>query len=62
MIKKLKHLKVTKYRKINVCDCSDWDENIDKILDPQVFLFLTKGVEYDGKHFKFCPWCGQALK
>ena len=47
---------------IQRCDCKDWEENIKKVDAGFVFLathFNSKG--YDGKPFKFCPWCAKEL-
>jgi len=48
--------------KPKVCTCNDWDVNADKLIDLFVALFVLKGIQYEGKQFEFCPWCGEALK
>ena len=42
------------------CDCLDWKPNIDKI-NGYINLGAVHGVEYDGKTFAYCPWCGLRL-
>lgn len=46
-------------------DCDEWHDNIQKVTSP--FQLLTarnphtyKG--YDGKQFKYCPWCSNLLQ
>lgn len=45
------------------CECKEWNENIAKINDPIVLQSIRSGFkyQYDGKKFKFCPWCGHLL-
>ena len=47
-----------------ICQCKEWQENIDKVNAPNRFLFARnpntyKG--YDGVPFKYCPWCAMML-
>ena len=43
-----------------VCVCDDWEESMGQIIDAQVFCALHD-MEYTGKPFVFCPWCGDML-
>ena len=42
------------------CECDDYKENAPKI-DSFVMLGFTHGMEYDGKPWEYCPWCGKLL-
>lgn len=44
------------------CICPDFRENIDKINGPFVLQRARGGVGYQGKRFKYCPWCGSELE
>jgi hypothetical protein len=44
--------------------CEDWKPNSEKVDAPMVLLHARNPSTYkgyDGKPFKFCPWCGQPL-
>lgn len=44
------------------CGCADWKPQMEKINGPIVLQSLRAGRDlYDGKAFKFCPWCGVRL-
>ena len=45
----------------DACDCTDWKINILKV-DSAAVLAWTHGMEYDGKKFIYCPWCGTKLR
>jgi hypothetical protein len=45
-----------------VCVCEDWKENIPTILDAWISYYHRYGVEYEGKLFIYCPWCGEELE
>lgn len=41
--------------------CLDWKENMSKI--DNIFLILSiHNIIYDGKQFKYCPWCGKEIE
>jgi len=42
------------------CSCPDWVPNITQI-DDAILLSAEKGIQYTGKHFEYCPWCGRPL-
>jgi hypothetical protein len=42
------------------CTCSDWAANMPQLRN-LLGLGITHGQDYEGKPFRFCPWCGQAL-
>ncbi len=42
------------------CACNDWNENIP-LVNISGFR-LTHNMDYTGKRFDFCPWCGKPLK
>jgi len=46
------------------CDCEDWIPECEKINAPIQLQSARSGFrwQYDGKPFKFCPWCGKKLK
>lgn len=46
------------------CPCPDWEPGIRKIDGPIALQAVRTGgaYQYDGKPFRFCPWCGQRLK
>ena len=43
--------------------CSDWKPNIEKVNAPLMLAAARNPhhKQYDGKPFRFCPWCGQEL-
>ena len=42
--------------------CPDWAPQIEKVNAPIILQQLRTGrSDYDGKPFKFCPWCGHEL-
>ena len=43
-----------------LCICDDWEEGIKQIEAAQE-LSALHSVEYTGKPFVFCPWCGELL-
>lgn len=43
------------------CECDDYVDNMAKI-DYCCCVSFNYEVPYDGKFFKFCPWCGTELK
>lgn len=43
------------------CKCEGWQNNIDHIMNAEVHMNLSHGIEYTGDSFKFCPWCGEPL-
>jgi len=45
------------------CKCEDWAENMPKVNAPIMLQALRGGTTgYDGKPFKYCPWCGKLLR
>ena len=42
------------------CTCDDWKDCAHQIFAAQELAWLN-GWEYEGKVFKFCPWCGKEL-
>jgi hypothetical protein len=43
------------------CDCSDWKPNID-LVNGSCNLAFIHGLEFTGKVFEYCPWCGKKLE
>ena len=43
------------------CSCENWRESAHQIFHAQVQYTLATGVNYTGKGFRFCPWCGRLL-
>jgi len=43
------------------CSCKDWQENIDFLNAGFVMCLVHGSSGYEGKVFKFCPWCGAEL-
>ena len=43
------------------CDCEDWKLNINECLTIDI-LAWNHNMEYKGKQYKFCGWCGKELK
>ncbi len=44
--------------------CEDWKANIKELNAPNQLLFARNPetfLGYQGKTFKFCPWCGEGL-
>jgi len=46
----------------NKCNCADYARGIDKINGYIASGILHQMPEYNGKPFKYCPWCGSKLK
>lgn len=44
------------------CTCDDWKQNIDLVNGPIQLQFVRTGVQYAGKKFTHCPWCGVELR
>jgi hypothetical protein len=45
-----------------MCVCPDWAPGVEKINGPIITASIRAGRDlYDGKPFKFCPWCGSKL-
>ena len=45
-----------------ICLCDDWETQIQKLNGPIVLASIRAGRDlFDGKPFKFCPWCGMQL-
>jgi len=44
-----------------ICNCNDWEGNMEKINGFIVFGF-THQMKYTGKPFVFCPWCSKKLQ
>lgn len=40
------------------CTCEDWKKGIVQIMDAQ-WLARTRGYNYTGKQYSYCPWCGK---
>lgn len=45
---------------IKECGCLDWRENIG-IINGMLSTLATHGIQYRGKLFNYCPWCGKLL-
>ena len=48
-----------------ICKCEDWQPNVDIINGYISFGTIHYGFNpkgYDGKPFKYCPWCGKQLE
>lgn len=43
------------------CDCENWLTYWQRI-EGYFILAWTHGIEYNGEHFKYCPWCAKELK
>lgn len=44
------------------CECKDWQNNIYKVNGPMTLQAIRMGTKgYDGKKFKYCPWCAKKL-
>jgi len=42
--------------------CQDWKPQIKKVERPIVLQSIRAGRDlFDGKPFRFCPWCGHEL-
>lgn len=48
-------------KQIVKCECRGWQEGMQIINGIFINAFLH-GMEYNGKIFSFCPWCGKKLK
>jgi len=44
------------------CNCEGWKKSVAQIFDAQIQHTLRTGVQYTGKQFKHCPWCGKTLE
>jgi hypothetical protein len=44
------------------CKCKEWIENIGKIDGAFEFKANHGCGDYNGKKFKYCPWCGKELE
>ncbi len=46
------------------CDCEDWKPGTKAIDAPIVLQSIRSGgaYRYEGKPWKYCPWCNSALK
>jgi len=42
------------------CNCEDWERGIASLEELALMAFF-RGILYDGKIFKYCPWCGRRL-
>ena len=42
------------------CDCADWQKCSPQI-DAIMTLAWNHGIQYTGKVFVYCPWCGKRL-
>lgn len=43
-------------------NCEDWAPEIEKVNGPIVLWSIRAGRDlFNGKPFKFCPWCGAIL-
>ena len=45
---------------IKECDCPDWRKNIS-IINGMLVTLSVHGIQYKGKIFNYCPWCGKLL-
>ena len=43
------------------CICADWKANLAK-LDASIMYAMIHGMEYNGKKFAYCPWCGRYIE
>lgn len=43
-------------------ECNDWIKSMHQITNGQSFLAISRGWEYTGEVFRFCPWCGELIK
>jgi len=43
-----------------ICNCDDFKKNI-KILNSCIENSMIHDLGYDGRFFKYCPWCGSKL-
>ena len=41
--------------------CMDWEKGMEQIIGAQM-LAANHGIEYTGKCFRHCPWCGERIK
>lgn len=57
-------LKMNEKPKGKYCGCEDWEPNIEKVNSLMCSAFnISHGLTgYNGKIFKYCPWCGKKLK
>ena len=40
--------------------CEDWRQGIEELSGMATMLYVHGG-RYQGKQFRFCPWCGKPL-
>lgn len=47
-----------------ICNCIDWKFNIDKVNAPFMLAAARNPgrINYDGKQFRYCPWCSKPLR
>lgn len=47
-----------------ICNCIDWKFNIDKVNAPFILAAARNPgrINYDGKQFRYCPWCSKPLR
>ena len=43
------------------CDCADWELSMRQITGAQGLAYVH-GINYTGKPFSYCPWCGKELE
>lgn len=43
--------------------CNDWETELPKVNAPIILQSARSGglYQYDGKAFRYCPWCGAQL-
>jgi DNA-binding helix-hairpin-helix protein with protein kinase domain len=44
------------------CICEDWRESLPQLTAQGTFCAVNGGPEYNGPHYRFCPWCGLPLQ
>lgn len=47
-----------------ICKCADWKPNMELVNEPLLFCAARNPGQwnYEGKVFKYCPWCGSELQ
>jgi len=45
-------------KKLEQCICKDWKKSMSQIEGAQ-FMAQNHGMQYTGKQFLYCPWCGK---
>lgn len=43
------------------CPCAPWQQNIQRFSE-LLLMFTVQDMSFPETSFRFCPWCGQALK